>query len=201
MSCYKKLWHHRVVSDEVLNHEEDTAWGRNSVTILATLSLCCHPLPFTGITAEIKTSRPQTGLDRNSLLPQDMIDFWRVCLQLFFLISQTPHEAGTSFTRCPGSWISSASSSSWLHTNTTPSTCSSRSTSLPDSSCTTTLSPTLGPISRADELASGSPCSPSLNAMSTGPSPTNTAGPSLDQPGWGGWLDNGQHQRYCQTLC
>lgn len=35
--------------------------------------------------------------------------------------------------------------------------------------------------------------------MSTGRCPTSTAGPSRGPLWWGGWLDNEQHQRYCQT--
>lgn len=45
---------------------------------LATLSLCCHPVSFTGITTEMKTDLPQSDLDRNSLSPKDMINSWMV---------------------------------------------------------------------------------------------------------------------------
>lgn len=106
--------------------------------------------------------------------PQSMRDVWCFCL----FSQQTLLGTGISSTPSPGSSTCLASSSSWPRTSTTPSTSSSPSTSLPDSSCTTTHWPTRALTSRAGAPASGSPCSPSSSATSTGLYPTSTAGPS-----------------------
>lgn len=89
-----------------------------------------------------------------------------------------PNRRPTFFTWCHGCWMSSAYSSSWPPTSTTPLTCSSPSTSAPGCSCTTTPSPTtVHSCSRTQSAPEfGSPCFHSSSPSATGLCPTSSSG-------------------------